>query len=68
MVQLSLQGKFDLLSLYSNIDCYTGLQYVGLCFILLLMIIFVVPAVQSSPDVTNVSEVDSTPLGMYVAT
>ena len=67
MVQLSLQGKFDLLSLHSNIDCYTGLQYATLCFILLLMIISV-PAVQSFPDVTNVSEVDSTPLGMYVAT
>ena len=32
------------------------------------MIILVVAAVQSSPDVTNVSAVDSTPLGMCVAT
>jgi len=32
------------------------------------MIILVVPAVQSSPGVTNVSEVDFTPLGMCVAT
>ena len=41
-------------------------------FLLLLMIVLLVPAVQSFPDVTYGSGVDSTPMGtpigMYVAT
>ena len=40
----------------------------ALCFLSLLMIVLLVPAVQSAHDVTYVSEVDSIPLGMCVAT
>ena len=32
------------------------------------IIVHLPPAAQSSPDVTDVPEVDATPLGMYVAT
>ena len=37
-------------------------------FVCLVMIVVLALAAQSSPDVTGVSEVDSAPLGMYVAT